>query len=268
MISILIRNKNEANSLVNALLSIKKQKFDLPYEIVIIDDASTDNSIEVANEFGCKVVKLDKKFTYGYALNFGLKHCQYEIVLLLSSHNILLSSDFFENFVHYFSDPSVAAVRCIPISNTKQILQSVKGDLTINKSNYVHEKDWQNLIVANCSAIRKSVGIQIPFNETIRSNEEKLWSLEVMEKGYSLKSNVSCYFLYNRKNNYKVDIRDHISKYQVDGIVPLKTSRFIWIFFKSIPWALKIAWDRWYQTNHLNWEFSRISRKFEKGKYN
>ena len=41
MISILIRNKNEANSLVNALLSIKKQKFDLPYEIVIIDNIST-----------------------------------------------------------------------------------------------------------------------------------------------------------------------------------------------------------------------------------
>lgn len=268
MVSILIRNKNEANSLINALRSIKKQKFDLPYEIVIIDDASTDNSIEVANEFGCKVVKLDKQFTYGYALNFGLKHCQYEIVLLLSSHNILLSSDFFENFVHYFNDLSIAAVRCTPVFNTNQILQSVKSDLIINKNNYIHEKDWQNLIVANCSAIRKSVALQIPFNETIRSNEEKLWSLEVMEKGYSIKSNVPCYFIYNRKNKYLVDIRDHISKYQVDGVVPLKTSRFIWILFKSIPWAIKIAWNKFYERNDFYWELAKISRKFEKGKYN
>ncbi|TDW47156.1 glycosyl transferase family 2 [Flavobacterium sp. 270] len=268
MISVLIRNKNEANSLVNALLSIKKQKFNLPYEIVIIDDASTDNSREIANEFGCKVVKLDKKFSYGYALNFGLKYCQYEIVLLLSSHNILLSSDFFENFMDYFKDSSIVGVRCTPVFNTNQILQSIKNDLIISKNNYVHEKDWQNLIVANCSAIRKSVAIQIPFNETIRSNEEKLWALDVMEKGYSLRSNVPCYFLYNRKNKYTVDIRDHISKYQVDGISPLKPSRFISVFFKSIPWILKIAWDRWFQRIHFYWELAKISRRFEKGKYN
>lgn len=267
MISILIRNKNEANALANALMSVKKQKFDLPYEVVVIDDASTDNSIEVANEYGCKVVKLDKKFTYGYALNFGLRYCQYEIVLLLSSHNILLSSDFFENLLHYFNDLSVAAVRCTPVSNTNQVLQSIKSNLVINKSNYIHEKDWQNLIVANCSVIRKSVAIHIPFNETIKANEEKLWCLEVLENDYNIVSNVSCYFLYNRKKHYTVNTMELTAKYQIDGIPTKSFSLYLLILLKSIPWALKIAFKAWYNTVKSQTHAFLIPYKHTKGIY-
>ena len=121
MISILIRNKNEEVALDNALKSILRQQFNVPYEIIIVDDHSTDNSVAVATNYGCKVVMLDKKFTYGYALNFGVLHCQYEIILLLSSHNILLSNNIPSMLINYFNDSNVAAVRLTPVANSKQI---------------------------------------------------------------------------------------------------------------------------------------------------
>lgn len=267
MISILIRNKNESKALDKTLKSIYAQCFTIPFEIVIIDDDSSDNSIEVANRYGCKVVSLDKPFTYGYAINFGVKHCQYDIVLLLSSHNILISNDFSKKLVEYFSDPKVAGVRCTPIANVKQVEKSLDGFITIDKDNYSHSIDWQNLLIANCSAIRKKVAIAIPFNEEIRSNEEKLWCLDVMQKEFIIISNVPCYFLYNKKNNSKALIRDSISKYQIDGIKLKSVPSFLFILLKSIPWAIKITFVTWFDTINVHLKTTLIPFKYSKGVY-
>lgn len=267
MISILIRNKNEAKSLETTLKSINAQFFTVPYEIVVIDDNSADNSVEIARKHGCKVVLLDKAFTYGYAINFGVKQCQYDIILLLSSHNLLLSNDFPEKLVKYFSDPKVAGVRCTPIANTKQVEQSLEGVITLDKDNYSHSIDWQNLLIANCSAIRKKVALEIVFNEAIRSNEEKLWCLDIMDKGYSILSNTSCYFLYNKQNNSSALIRDLISKYQIDGLKSKSFSSYLLLLIKSVPWAFKIALTTWYNTIKTHSLTLLIPIKHRKGIY-
>ncbi|WP_310557740.1 glycosyltransferase family A protein [Flavobacterium sp.] len=267
MISILIRNKNESKALKIALKSISAQHFTVPYEIVVIDDHSTDNSIEVANEYGCKVVSLDKPFTYGYAINFGVQYCQYDIIVLLSAHNILISNDFSKKLVDYFQNPQVAAVRCTPIANSKQVASSLDGYITISKDNYSHSKDWQNLIIANCSAIRKSVAIEIPFNEEIRSNEEKLWCLDALQKEYAIITNVPCYFLYNKTNNSKANVRDIISKYQIDGIRVKSIPSFLLILLKSIPWAINIAFVTWRNTMKVHLNSTLMPFKYKKGNY-
>jgi rhamnosyltransferase len=268
MISILIRNKNEAKLLEKTLLGIKHQKTSLPFEIVIIDDNSTDNSVEVAEKFGCKIVNLDKKFTYGYAINFGVNHCKYQIIILLSSHNILLSNDFFEKLNLYFRDENIAGVRCTPVVNIRQIEQSLINPILLNSNNYKHNENWSDLLIANCSAIRKSIAQKIIFNETIRSNEEKLWSLDVFKNGYSILSNVPCYYIYNKKNNDKAVIRDIISKYQIDGILPLNTSNFLLNMIKSIPWAIKIGAKVWLKNVAFNFRLLKIKLNHKKGNYN
>lgn len=268
MISILIRNKNEAKQLEKTLLGIKNQKANFPFEIVVIDDNSSDNSIEIAEKFGCKVVTLDKKFTYGYAINFGVNHCKYEIILLLSSHNILLSNDFFDKLNSYFKNENVVGVRCTPVINIKQIEQSLIEPILLNKNNYSHKENWGDLLIANCSAIRKSVAQKIIFNEIIRSNEEKLWSLDVFKEGYSILSNVPCYYIYNKKNNEKAVLRDIISKYQIDGIIPLSSSKFLLNISKSIPWAIKIGFKAWINSVNYNYNLLKIKSNHSKGIYN
>lgn len=268
MISILIRNKNEAKLLEKTLIGIKNQKADVPSEIVVIDDNSTDNSLEIAEKFGCKVVALEKKFSYGYAINFGVNHCKYEIILLLSSHNILISNDFFSKLSFYFKDENLAGVRCTPVTNMKQIEQSLKEPIVLKTNTYNHKENWGDLLIANCSAIRKSIAQKIIFNEAIRSNEEKLWSLDVFKEGYSILSNVPCYYIYNKKNNEKAVVRDIISKYQIDGIVPLRTSKFALNMIKLIPWAIKIGCKAGINSVNYNFNLFKIKSNHTKGKYN
>lgn len=267
MISILIRNKNEALLLEKTLQGISNQKNDVPHEVVMIDDNSIDNSLEVAHRFGCKIVLLDKKFSYGCALNFGLLHCKYDIVLMLSSHNILLSNDFFIKLEGYFSDQYVAGVRCTPVANIKQVEQSLVKPIIIDSENFDQNRDWSNLLIANCSAIRKSIALKIKFNEKIRSNEDKLWSLDVIKAGYSIVSNVQCYYLYNKKGHPAAEIRDAISKYQIDGDIPLKFSKFCILFLKSFPWIIKIAFKKWLDNFIRICNLVQIKYKFKKHDY-
>jgi len=268
MISVLIRNKNEGAALKNALQSIKHQQTNYAIEIILIDDHSTDNSIDIAQDYNCRVIPLERKFTYGYAINFGLKYCKYDIVLLLSSHNILLSTNFFNKLVQYFEDQTVAGVRCTPVSNGKQVEQSLYSECSIDQSNYVHERDWSNLLIANCSAIRKEVAFKTPFNESIRSNEEKLWCLDVLKKGYTIYSNVPCYFIYNKINKPSAFHRDLISKYQIDGMPPMSISKYLIFLVKSFPWVFKISFSRWLTNTKTATVQVRLPFKYKKGIYN
>ena len=75
LISILITNFNKSNFLEKSLRSIKNQNYE-KYEIIIFDDASTDNSIEIIKKFkNIKLIANKKKFYTSPALNqiYGFK---------------------------------------------------------------------------------------------------------------------------------------------------------------------------------------------------
>ncbi|MFZ1801138.1 MAG: glycosyltransferase family 2 protein, partial [Chitinophagaceae bacterium] len=95
-LSILIRNLNEAGALRQTLLSLKRQESGgLQYEVIIVDNESDDNSLEVAEELGCTVITMKRnEFTFGHALNVGISHCAGEFILVMSAHIILLNEFF------------------------------------------------------------------------------------------------------------------------------------------------------------------------------
>ena len=80
-ISVIIRNRNEEQYIGFAIQSVLDH-FNKP-EIIIVDNNSTDNSIEVVSMFRptlkqqLKIVTIDD-YSPGAALNEGVKHCTYE----------------------------------------------------------------------------------------------------------------------------------------------------------------------------------------------
>jgi glycosyltransferase involved in cell wall biosynthesis len=268
MISVLIRNKNEGAALENALKSVRLQQFTLPVEIVLVDDYSTDNSLDVAQKYNCSIYKLDKPFTYGYALNFGIVKCKYEIIVVMSSHNILLNPLIFEKLQTYFQDQTVAGVRFTPIHSAKQIVGSLNGVREISKINFSSKNDWGELLIANCSAIRKQFALEIPFNEKIRSNEEKLWSLNMIEAGNSIITNSGCYYIYNHGHKTKSLVRDTISKFQIDGKDPMTTKEFIVYLTKVIAKTILDFFFQVFGRIKYGFDIFTIKFKFKQGDFN
>ncbi|MBA4198261.1 MAG: hypothetical protein C0459_11975 [Chitinophaga sp.] len=201
-LSVLIRNLNQAKEMELCLKALRFQIVSFPYEIVVVDNESNDNSVAIAKQYCCKIITLARsEFSYGKALNIGIENCSGEFVLSLSSHVSLLSQNFLERIPSLFSDERIAGLKFVPVTNNDIIRNSfLKGETIIN-SQFVNDsllKVWANGIINNCSAIRKSVWQQIPFNEKLFYSEDKVWSFEVIKAGYELKINIPLFYQYNK----------------------------------------------------------------------
>ncbi len=78
-ISVVIPAYNEEKFLPKLLTSLQKQTFHLPYEVIVVDNNSTDKTVRIAKKFGVKVVTAQKQ-GYAHACNAGFEMAQAEII--------------------------------------------------------------------------------------------------------------------------------------------------------------------------------------------
>lgn len=100
-ISVIIVNYNTKHLLPACLNSIKEQTHGVTYEIIVVDNASHDGSLEMlATEYTwVKVIESDINLGFGRANNLGMKNASGKYFFLLNSDTILLN-----NALKYFFD--------------------------------------------------------------------------------------------------------------------------------------------------------------------
>ncbi len=86
-VSIIIRTLNEEKYLNELLLSIENQKIDEEVEVVLVDSGSSDNTLEIAKKFNCKITYINKAdFTFGRSLNIGCEYSSGDFLVFISGH--------------------------------------------------------------------------------------------------------------------------------------------------------------------------------------
>ncbi len=55
-ISIVVAARNESSIIEQCLKALRQQRFALPYEVIVVDNASEDSTAQIAESFGCRVV--------------------------------------------------------------------------------------------------------------------------------------------------------------------------------------------------------------------
>ena len=59
-VSIIIRMRNEAYYLRSTLDALVRQEFPEGFEIIIVDNCSTDNSVQIVKEYTDKIITIEK----------------------------------------------------------------------------------------------------------------------------------------------------------------------------------------------------------------
>lgn len=105
LVSIVIRTLNEQKHLEELLCAIAKQdKTHFDIETVIIDSGSTDRTLEIAKNFGCRITHISKEeFTFGKSLNDGCEFANGDYIVFVSGHCIPVN----ENWVTHLVKPLV-----------------------------------------------------------------------------------------------------------------------------------------------------------------
>ena len=188
MISIIIRNHNEARYLKTVLTAISKQ--DTPHEIILVDNNSTDGSRELALQYNAKIISIDD-FTYGRALNLGFSIASGEICVILSAHSLPLGVSFLSECSKPFADERVAAVRCVYAGKSADALRWLAPEMLDDSSDFISKG-----ILASGCAVRRSVWQKIKFDENLSAAEDKIWTRDVLNLGFTVISPVPAFYLY------------------------------------------------------------------------
>lgn len=184
MISIIIRTRNEERWIGACLKAVFEQGRD-DFEVILVDNESTDRTIEKAKQFLIARILNCTEFRPGYALNLGIRASRGEHIVCLSGHCIPVNGGWLRGLLANFEDPEVAGVygRQEPLSFTPD---ADKRDLSIvfGLDKRVQRRDsfFHN---AN-SMIRRDIWERFPFDERVSNVEDRVWAHKVLQHGYKI----------------------------------------------------------------------------------
>ncbi len=209
MISVVIRNKNQAKALDFSLKNLKERYQDDIEEIIVIDNLSTDGSEAVSKVYGARFETI-KDFSYGGSANFATEKANNPIVVMFSAHSYPVSHDFFKLIKEKFSaNDNLAGVRCLHHPNDYQnYINNVSASDDPNKSG----------LIFSGSAFRKSIWEKLPFREDVATFEDKEWTVRVLKAGFDIEfvPSIFCYQIKRTKEQMFFRFkRDMIGNYQL-----------------------------------------------------
>src|SRR3989338_2426268 len=108
MISIIIRTHNEERWISLCLKAIFSQEHK-DFEVIIVDNKSTDMTLSKAKTFNVKVISIEE-YLPGKALNYGISSSHNEFICCLSGHCIPVDNQWLSNLLRNFEDKHVMGV--------------------------------------------------------------------------------------------------------------------------------------------------------------
>ena len=184
-VSVIIRSKNEEKWIGHCLTAVYTQDFS-DFEVILVDNNSTDNSLEIASRYPIEKIINIEEFLPGLALNEGIRVSSGQYIVCLSAHCIPKDNYWLSNLVDSLdANEKTAGVygRQLPVSFTDA---ADKRDLLIvfGEDRRIQVKDYffHN---AN-SIIRRDLWNKFPFDENVTNIEDRVWGKQMIKLGYNL----------------------------------------------------------------------------------
>jgi len=182
-ISIIVRTKNEERWITACLRAIYKQTYQ-DFEVIIVDNNSTDKTLEKARQFPVTIKTLEK-YLPGASINAGVDIAKGNYIALISAHCIPTSKTWLENLLKGFESDKVAGVygRQEPLSFTPD---TDKRDLLITFG--LDKKiQWKDSFFHNAnSMVRSELLKKIPFDSKVTNIEDRVWARAILKSGYCI----------------------------------------------------------------------------------
>jgi glycosyltransferase involved in cell wall biosynthesis len=263
MVSVLIRVLNEERALRRLFECLRTQKLDRPFEVVVIDNESDDGSARVARVMGARVFTLPRSlFSYGRAINVGVKRCRGDLIVLLSAHSWPQGDDWLSRMVNCVEGRGVAAAYCRQFADGKVCQQEKTRFKLFAEHNYILDtkglvqrcKSGEDVGVicrfSNSAAIvRREVVLRFPFRD-LPFAEDVAFVRDCVMAGHSIAYLGTASVAYQQpaffKNYYRIGKNFHISVHLIRELgseaidTRLPKSELVWKVVRLLCRALEI----------------------------
>ena len=83
MISVIIPAHNEEKGIGIVLDELAEILKEMPYEIIVVDDGSTDNTMKIVQEKQVNLIQHTHNIGYGAAIQTGIKNAAYDLIMII-----------------------------------------------------------------------------------------------------------------------------------------------------------------------------------------
>ena len=183
LVSVIVPNYNYARALFLCLRALKAQTYPR-MEIIVVDDASTDDSVAVAGSFGVRVVRTGVNSGVSAARNLGAAHAAGEILFFVDS-DVAAKPDAVANAVAMLeSDPRIGAV-CGNYDPVPLIRDSLVEEYRCMQQSYwlIADEGRITTLYTALLAMRAEVFAEIgPFNTRLRETENADYGFRLAQR--------------------------------------------------------------------------------------
>lgn len=227
MLSVIIPVKNGSSTLASCLESIVLQKCNFPLEILIIDSGSSDSSIEIAESYGARVLRIKSSdFNHGLTRNYGISEAAGNFLFFTVQDAKLSDDSILQKMMDWFLYDDIMGVcghQAVPHDLDKNPLlwfkrftEPVPEVRKLSLGDPMPSYSWDNV----CSMYRKVAFDLLPFEE-IDTCEDWIWAYNALNRGWKIVYDPSLViyhyhhrtFLYTLKTEYGVNyiLNKHIN---------------------------------------------------------
>lgn len=181
-VSFVIPTFNEEKYIAQCLQVISDEiaRSDLPCEIILVDNSSTDRTIEIASKFDITIYKCTTKGNPGSTRNLGAKNARYSILSFVDG-DCLISKNWVSRLIEYYRNDLHGAYGG-PILSPAEGNWVEKTWAPTSIRRYIHKNT--SLAGGNFS-IRRLCFLELHgFNENLQTAEDDDLSRRIIKAGY------------------------------------------------------------------------------------
>ena len=211
-ISIIIPVYNSSLTLKECLEAIFNSNFK-NFEVIVISDNSTDNSVGIAKQYQCKIIELPENKGPAFARNEGAKISEGDILLFVDS-DVIIKKDALNYLSEKFLQNEIDAIQ--GIYSHEPTYKSIITQYQMSYNCYYiwpENKKYASTLSTCCLGIRKKIFLNLKgFNVNFKrpSAEDEEFGYFLIDKGYKIlilrELNVEHRVNYNLKHFIKKKI--------------------------------------------------------------
>lgn len=203
--SVVIPTKNPGSIFRRVLKAVIEQHTSWPYEVLVIDSGSKDQTIETCKAYSqVRLVQIHpQEFGHGKTRNYAASLCDSEFVVFLTHDALPANGEWLANLINFIDqDQNIAGAfgRHLPYPQGNPFIardlemhfnhfrdcwsQIIKIDDQDRYEQDVGYRQVLHFFSNNNSCLRKSIWSKFPFPD-VDFAEDQIWAKLVLEAGYS-----------------------------------------------------------------------------------
>jgi|TARA_E500000305_G_C4006609_1_gene230323 rhamnosyltransferase len=187
MISVIVRNRNEEQFIGHAIQSVIDNISD--FEIIVVDNMSTDDSIDIVKMFNFEDIKIETITNYspGRSINLGVQRARGDLVMVLSAHSQIMQKINEPLIASYLEKYCCVFGKQVPIYRGKKISKRYVWSHFVDQD---VENMWSDLenryFLHNAfSVFNRDFLLKNKFDESLPTKEDRYWvNNDIHDKKY------------------------------------------------------------------------------------